>query len=519
MENMEIIGIDNVIPAQLNEDDKIKVNSKRTNAFRKLFDAFKRKVSTKVIPGVKLFVASKLNTLATKITEEKAFEKEQMPKEDINSLPAPTFDIDTNTNENNQNDVQQTEEKAPTTSIFGNFISGLKRNKEEKEEKESTTIPYGPKTDEPTKTLSGRTVTKEEMDAKNSAKKPVKTSIPVNVHIIEHQASDIKKPELKPQEPQKPDTEILSDLNKKYGDLIQFNTWEDYYNSFSAEEKENKTKAGELLTEQEFTNIRLKQAETIKRITEAEEAKRQIEKDKLSDEVENRRARVKENRETIKSLKEDIARREAENVDLNKQNQKAGSSLRTLNNESDKANDKIAEMDEIIAQLTPEKKEEDTKETTFNSKKYIDDMFKEEEAQFKHNKDNQTPKTDSENTVKKPKETEESHKAAPQNDDNSSLISEMDEEFTDQKSAQEPITLNSSNPDYPGTLTAFDGKVTADWKTSPITTGQVHADEINNGKIDTPKINNNLYNYSHLINDYTMPAATAEPEYHKGKTR
>ena len=500
MENVEIMEIDKMIPvSQIEDDNKIKLNSKRTNALRKLYNAFIRKVSIKVIPGIKLFVAKKLNTLAAKLTEEKVEENE----ESTNVLPAPSATIDTT--ENTQENVKETEEPAPTTSIFGNFINSFKHNKEEKEEVKP--IPTDSKTDETVKTIGGRTVTKEEMEAKNNAKKPVKTVTPINLHIIEDQRNNNPKAKVEPKI-NKPDTEILSDLQEKYGDLIQFNTWEDYYNSFSVQEKENKTKAGELLTDQDFTNVRLKQAETIKRITEAEEAKRQIEKDKLSDEVENRRARVKENRETIKSLKEDIARREAENVDLNKQNQKAGSSLRTLNNESDKANDKIAEMDEIIAQLTPEKSKEDTEKKPFDSKKYIDDIFKEEEAKFKHNKKSQTSKNDNEKDVT-PKETEESHEIAPQTDDNSSLISEMDEEFKDQKNAQEPIVLNSSNPDYPGTITAFDGKVTADWKTSPIT----------NEQINTNEINNNLYKDSNLIYDYTMPMPTAEPEYHKGKTR
>lgn len=530
------------IQADLNEDRKINIKSKFTNAFRKIATALKEKRDTMHIPSVKFVVVKALKKVISALEEAPTIEKSSTVEPSIKTAPIiepepaltniqneePSIKTETTiepesalpnsqseepeqaaeTTEQDDKEKGKIDEPTEHKTIFGNIINSFIKNKDEQEKAENND-----KETENTskKVISGKRVSKDDIMDKA---KPAKTAIPINLHIIPAKRNDIKEAN-QIDEPKKSDPETLKDLNEKYGDLISFNTWEDYYNSFSDEERENKTKTGELLTEERFISVRLEEAQTIKRITQAEEAERQIEKDKLNSEIESRRERVKENRETIRNEKDDIARLEAENVDLNKQNQRAGSSLRTLNNESDKANAKIDEMDEIIVQLAPKKAD-----SNFDSKKRVDEILKEEEAEFaKKRKANSEQKASKH--VEKPSTTvepkEETTTVEPQVEE-SSLVDEISD-FDDTKINNGNIILESTNPDYPGTLTASNDEVTANWKTSPIieeTNSFIPQDSQPKEQND---LNNNQFDLSSYLNSLNTQPMTETQEQVKGRTR
>ena len=533
------------IQADLNEDRKINIKSKFTNAFRKIATALKEKRDTMHIPSVKFVVVKALKKVISALEEAPTIEKSSTVEPSIKTVPIietepaltniqneePSIKTETTiepesalpnsqseepeqaaeTTEQDDKEKGKIDEPTEHKTIFGNIINSFIKNKDEQDEKEN--VENNDKETENTskKVISGKRVSKDDIMDKA---KPAKTAIPINLHIIPAKRNDIKEAN-QIDEPKKSDPETLKDLNEKYGDLISFNTWEDYYNSFSDEERENKTKTGELLTEERFISVRLEEAQTIKRITQAEEAERQIEKDKLNSEIEGRRERVKENRETIRNEKDDIARLEAENVDLNKQNQRAGSSLRTLNNESDKANAKIDEMDEIIVQLAPKKAD-----SNFDSKKRVDDILKEEEAEFaKKRKANSEQKAfkhvEKPSTTVEPKE--ETTTVEPQVEE-SSLVDEISD-FDDTKINNGNIILESTNPDYPGTLTASNDEVTANWKTSPIIEETNSFIPQDSQPKEQTSLNNNQFDLSSYLNSLNTQPMTETQEQVKGRTR
>lgn len=535
---MENVEINQVIQADLIEDRKINIKSKFTNAFRKIVAAIKEKRETIRIPSVRFIVVKALKKAASALeneapTEVPTIEKAQVttPEPALPSAQAteaePTVQtveseptvatiepepaaqtvepepiiqtIELNKNDNNTSEEKTKQEEPTHTTFFDNLF---RRNKDEHKESDNANVKED---QENLKIVSGRTVSQNDIENKKSKEEPVKTAIPINLHFIPAKRKDTPVvKETKPAEPKKSDPEALEDLNKQYGDLIGFNTWEDYYNSFSDEERENKTKNGELLTEERFISVRLEEAQTIKRITQAEETERQTQREKLNSEIEGRRNRVKENRDTIKSLKDDIERREKENVELNKQNQKAGQSLRTLNNESDKANTKIDEMDEIITQLTPENQKTDE-----NSQKIVDDIFKEEEAKFNKEHKVQAEKQASKNNEEVQEETPKVVEPQQVSDEQpeQSLVDEISNFDT-------PTVINSTNPDYPGTLTSSNGEVTADWKTSPITTASPEV-----AVAPQAKSEGDTFDFASYLNNLNQQSMTENKEPVKGRTR
>ena len=546
----------NQIQADLNEDRKINIKSKFTNAFRKIATALKEKRETMHIPSVKFVVVKALKKVISALEEEApTIEKAQsepyiktMPiiepapalpsnqSEEPKQADEPSIKTETTiepesalpnsqseeseqaaeTTEQDDKEKDKIDEPTEHKTIFGNIINSFIKNKDEQDEKENVEN-NGKETENVTKkVISGKRVSKEDIMDKE---KTVKTAIPINLHIIEAKRKN-KKDSEQITEPKKSDSETLKDLNEKYGDLIGFNTWEDYYNSFSDEERENKTKTGELLTEERFISVRLEEAQTIKRITQAEENERQIEKDKLNNEIESRRERVKENRETIRNEKDDIARLEAENVDLNKQNQRAGSSLRTLNNESDKANAKIDEMDEIIVQLSPKKSEKTKKDdSNFDSKKRIDDIFKEEEANFtKKRKANSEKKAsqhvEKPSTAVEPKE--ETTKVEPQVEE-SPLVDEISDFDIPKETSTGKYYVN--DPYNQGTLTynPSNGETTANWKTTIAEANSITTQD--NQTKEQNDLNNNQFDLSSYLNSLNTQPMTETQEQVKGRTR
>lgn len=518
----------NQIQADLNEDRKINIKSKFTNAFRKIATALKEKRETMHIPSVKFVVVKALKKVISALEEEAPTIEKAQSEPYIKTMPiiepAPALpnsqseepEQAAETTEQDDKEKAKIDEPTEHKTIFGNIINSFIKNKDEQDEKENVEN-NGKETENVTKkVISGKRVSKEDIMDKE---KTVKTAIPINLHIIEAKRKN-KKDSEQITEPKKSDSETLKDLNEKYGDLIGFNTWEDYYNSFSDEERENKTKTGELLTEERFISVRLEEAQTIKRITQAEENERQIEKDKLNNEIESRRERVKENRETIRNEKDDIARLEAENVDLNKQNQRAGSSLRTLNNESDKANAKIDEMDEIIVQLSPKKSEKTKKDdSNFDSKKRIDDIFKEEEANFtKKRKANSEKKAsqhvEKPSTAVEPKE--ETTTVEPQVEE-SPLVDEISDFDIPKETSTGKYYVN--DPYNQGTLTynPSNGETTANWKTTIAEANSITTQD-NQTKAQND-LNNNQFDLSSYLNSLNTQPMTETQEQVKGRTR
>ena len=470
--------IDKTINADLNEERKININAKRTNAFRKIYEKIKNGENISIFNGVKFFVAKAAQKLSdmfgnlseklqnSKQTEEVNEEilnnqtEEVVNEEPLNKQPEEEVNIE----ETPSPKIEENKEEAPKTSIFGNLFH---RNKE-KEEQE--TPKEEPEIAEPTNVISPRHIDKEEFIKASEQKKSEKKSKPIKINVLPL-----------PKVQKISDKDHLSELNKKYGDLIKFNTWEDYYNSFSAEEKENKTKNGDyLLSAANFKKIRLDQAETIKRITQAEEEKREENRKELETEIENRKANIKENKQNIAHHKEEISRLRSENANLNEQNKVATDTIKGLNEESDKASAKIQEMDDIVEQLTPK-----------DSKERVEQIYQEELAKMKakrekqkakktetvaSNKDMQEKLAQAFQTVEETKKAEEPKEeknvvVTPQEEN--SLVGELSEEFENPeieiKPVEQNIVLESTNPDYPGNITVSNGEVTPNWKTSPIT--------------------------------------------------
>lgn len=504
--------MDNVISAELIEDNKIKLNKKRTGSFRKIFKKVKDGITNIAnIPGTLYFIA--------KAKEET--KQEETPK------PIENESIADSTNSTLENS------EVSTPAIFGDSdvvmpakvesIPKAEDNPEptEKPAEETSTIDKVPEpSKQPLRTIFGRTLfakkdEKENNDVENVTTEPENVNqetsepkieniaTPIDLNIIPKNDDKKEKQEETPKE--KSDTEILEDSREKYGDLIPFNTWEDYYNSFSTQEKENKTKNGELLTEKDFIRIKLNQALTIKRITEDQRANYKAEQDKLNQEVADRKAQLNENRDEIKSLRGRITHLNDDNKRLKDENAEANKRLITLNSNIETATDKIDEMEDTINKLEGNERTKDDE-----AKRRVREIFKEEEKKFNEQqkktskketmgkvanaidkvakqKRNQAPKTQTplkkaQNEVSKVEESplfgeldefndsaktsEATSKVAPR------ILELTDHDFSGAFTAPELAqSLESTNPDFPGTFTVNnDGTLTANWKNSPMTT-------------------------------------------------
>lgn len=348
----------------------VKTSEKQAGKLRKFFGRILKSTSKVVsyIPGVK-FVTEKLN----KDTENENTSIMEGIIEPIN-MPAPQKEMSkkeepVQASEAKQYDSEKTNETGFTPAIF----DVPKVETPEKVEKVET------KDIKPKKTLPGKKLFASQKTEEKQEEKPVITPIDLDIHIPDYHQ--------KPKAIEKSDNELLEESRNQYGNLIKFATWKDYYHSFSDEEREKKIEQGEMLDAKDFSAIKLDQAKTIKRITQAEEEKRRKQIDQLKQEIEARKNNIKANKGSITKYNKEIARLRNENKQLNEANKTATANVDVLEKDSERAKDKIGEMDEIIMPQTPkmanvtEKPQKDNKTTA--TKKRVEEILKEEEERIK----------------------------------------------------------------------------------------------------------------------------------------
>lgn len=506
------------IQAELNEDNLIKLNHKRIGVLKKLFQKVIDGTVTVVshAPGAKFFVPKILDKINERemqtVEPEKALDP-QIPNVTLTPEPVKTVEPVTIVEE-----PKKVVEPTVAPTIFGSpapvemepvAVTAVPESTQEPEVEKKTI-----KTIFPKKIFASNQSTEViptvEPKVKNDESIVVPTSTPIDLDINipslnNGYAEDAVKEETKPKVS---DNDHLKESRKQYGDLIRFNTWQEYFHSFSKEEVEKKNEDGTMLKGTDFASIRLDQAETIKRITQAEEAERQATISNLKIEIEDRNTRIKLNRDKVAELKQEITERNKETATLNTENKKARIQVNSLNNESKEANDKIDEMDDIIGQLTdpdyqPKRKTETQKvdSKTLAARKRIDEITKELEKEFEDKKADAKKKSEmakasakkevakakkevakAKNTSNQAeKETPKEKKTTvtraikpkvviPQTQE-SSLADELADFDSEQVKTpkEESVVLESTNPDYPGTFTVGDNGLNASWKNSPMT--------------------------------------------------
>ena len=359
----------------------VKTSEKQAGKLRNFFGRILKSTSKVVsyIPGVK-FVTEKLNK-DTKNENTSIMEGIIGP---IN-MPAPQKEMSKKEEpvQETKTENQTSEQPRPivepnfTLSIFDNpkvETPEISEKENAKEIKPKKTLPgkklfASPKTEEHSKEATSK-----------AEEKPVITPIDLDIHIPDYH----QEPKTKTIE--KSDNELLEESRDQYGNLIKFANWDEYYDSFSAEEQKEKTGQGTILKTIEFTAFKSDQAKTIKRITQAEEEKRRKQIDQLKQEIETRKNNIKANKGSITKYNKEIARLRNENKQLNEANKTATANVDVLEKDSERAKDKIREMDEIIAPQAPtttvtEKSQKDNK--TNAAKKRVEEILKEEEERIK----------------------------------------------------------------------------------------------------------------------------------------
>ena len=471
--------MDKVIPAELKEDNQIKVGSIRVSAFRKVYD--------KVLNGLIKTIANipNIKYVAAKVIDE------------ANANEVPDLKANQTAGFTAMNNAKQ---QSPDLSIFDSPYTKKDTPQAAKIQPKVVTKDSVP-TIKPIKTISSKTVVAPAQEAKKTASK-ISKPISLNIKPKTVQTKATPAPAIT-SEPKESDEEILRKSRDQFGDLIPFDMYKNYYYSFDATEIFRKNQNGEMIDEEEFNAERKLQAEAIRKITEAEETERQAEKDQLRQEIENRKLRVQEDRDTNASLRQEIANREDEIKRLNKENQKAGSRLTKLNAESRQAITKINEMKTIVDNINGNKnvqerlrqmsqtakkqakesnedyaKKQAKESNEDDAKKRVDEIYKELEKEFQENNHKQAKKEPvkahksiSEATTKsKGKKETAKIKVIPQTD-TSSLLNELSdfdgkEHKTTKSKIETPIILESTNPEYPGTFTVSNGRVNPNWKNS-----------------------------------------------------
>ena len=355
----------------------VKTSEKQAGKLRKFFGRILKGTSKVVsyIPGVK-FVTEKLN----KDTKNENTSIMECIIEPIN-MPAPQKEMSkkeepVQASEAKQYDSEKTNETGFTPAIF----DVPKVETPEKVEKVET------KDIKPKKTLPGKIISaspkteeKSKETIQKDEEKPVITPIDLDIQIPDYD----QKPKVK----EKSDNELLEESRSQYGNLTGFNNWDEYYNSFSDEERKTKTKQEKILSEEKFNAHLTDQAKTIKRITQAEEENRSKQIDQLKQDIETRRNKVKENNNSIAEYDKEKKRLKDENKQLKEANRIDADKVEELEKESEEAKNKIEEMDEIITPQTSktenvtEKPQKDNK--TNAAKKRVEEILKEEEERMK----------------------------------------------------------------------------------------------------------------------------------------
>lgn len=347
----------------------VKTSEKQAGKLRKFFGRILKGTSKVVsyIPGIK-FITEKLN----KETKNENTSIMEGIIEPIN-MPAPQKEMSKKEEPVQASEVKQYDsEKTTETGFTPSIFDVPKVETPEKVEKVET------KDIKPKKTLPGKKLFASPKTEEKHEEKPVITPIDLDIHIPDYHQE--------PKAIEKSDNELLEESRNQYGNLIKFATWKDYYHSFSDEEREKKIEQGEMLDAKDFSAIKLDQAKTIKRITQAEEEKRRKQIDQLKQDIEARKNNMKSNKGSITKYNKEIARLRNENKQLNEANKTDSANVDVLEKDSERAKDKIGEMNAIITPQAPtttvtEKSQKDNK--TNAAKKRVEEILKEEEERIK----------------------------------------------------------------------------------------------------------------------------------------
>ncbi len=506
------------IQAKLNDDNLIKLSHKRTGALKKLFKKVMNGAVTVVshVPGAKFIVPKitekigqiKENVLESQMSDEALTPKPVLDVKEPVKTPEPKPVTPVQESEKQTESSQST--SIPETTIFGTPVSvepehsPMTTENEDFKEPEQEKKPI--KTIFPKKLLASKpkieTAPITEEKPLKVAEPTVQESTPIDLNILGSiNDTDINNKVEEEQKTQVSDNDHLKESRKQYGDLIKFNTWQEYFHSFSKEEVEKKNEDGTMLKGTDFISIRLDQAETIKRITQAEETERQATISSLKIEIEDRITKVQANRDKVAELKQEITARNKETAELNAENKKARIQVNSLNNESKEANDKIDEMDDIIGQLTdpdyqPKRKAETKKvdSKTLAARKRVNEITKELEKELEDNKKkDEIAKVSAGSKAAAKKEVAKAKKATktveidapkvkkttttkeikpkvvvPQVQE-ASLADELADFDNEKVETPKSVVLESTNPDYPGTFTVGNSGLSASWKNSPMT--------------------------------------------------
>lgn len=456
-----------------------------------------KKAAKRIADGVTElpYVPKAIFNLAKIYKETTKKEKEEKIEEKLDKEPK---EKETKTvKENKKKDEKVVADSAPTQKIE----PVTPKVEETKEEKPVQPLPI----------IKGKSLSElfdnTAKENKEEDKEEPKIEVPAPQPVAE--AEDVElAPTKKLEEPKgktdEPDTTALDEMVNKYGDLTKFSSWDEYYNSFKEKERIAKIKAGELLDEADFLDIRLKEAKENIAINDAKEAQRKQERESLVTNSEDIKAQKETNAKERKELEARIAEIDKEQEALAKEGRKIKSQIRALDKESEKTNAHTEEMKKIVGEEPAHNKEDDKKAQLekqvdqimqgINNNVYSDNN---EPKQIVEEKPSEIvpepsvtdvttaePQTTEEKIAQmsnlanildqaiKTRETEEPLVKSESNSDD--IVSELDS-----LPNNEPTTFVSTNPDYPGIITTNGSDVSSAWKTSPIT------QSINNDEIDS----------------------------------
>lgn len=167
-----------------------------------------------------------------------------------------------------------------------------------------------------------------------------------------------------------PDETVLNNLLSEYGDLRDFATWADYYNSFTEKERMKQIEAEEFLGGTAFNKARLAQANETIKLCDAKEAIRQAEKDKLLKENEERKEQKEANKKEKERLEAEIKEIDNDQDRLTTEMRRARTRVNKIDQESEEAAQLKAKMEQIIGpkpkEKTPEEKQDEKVDEIMN---------------------------------------------------------------------------------------------------------------------------------------------------------
>ena len=262
------------------------------------------------------------------------------------------------------------------------------------------------------------------------------------------------------------DTSVLGTSIEEYGDLRRFASWEEYYSSFSEKERMKQMKNGDLLTDSEFTEARLFQAEETIRLCEAKEAIRQTEKARLLEEENTRQKQKEANQNEKKDLEDRIKEIDEEQARLNTESRKNKSQVRALDKQSQEDEKLKSNMKKITEPKTNEKtREEKIEDEVERRMNKINSNFEANETLSHESSDEKTTRTLISNPAE-PQVTDSknaSHSITDstviQDNQEDSLVTELSnfesptKVGTENKSNDNSKVLVSTNSDNPGNIT------------------------------------------------------------------